>query len=891
FAAMEDFRHPLEERLKVDAEFSKTRLKAGSPTGSLQNRIDDLENKNFTLEEEVKDLRIQLTGRQNDLAKIQELLNKRTAEHEEKMKKMRGILNSAKKNVDDLRQTVTAKDAEIVELKESLEMLKEKDQQTKVTMDEIEKSASRLTTEMLSQAAMYTAQIEQLESRLRLANQQALEVKAEFQQYKQRAHALLQEKNANSNTSAQANNNSSSSSGIGNNSLSNSNIVSNAKTLELAESSKKMETEIRHQSAELKLANDKLRATTKDLERALSRNAELEKELRKSQLDALGNVEAVKEAQNSLRVAQTEIQNLKEELQTINTRHETAMLELRNQLVNSTNTIHNNLAKKQEENEELQRISENLSEELSQVRAQLLERTKELEGLQKQLDGKSNTFRSRNTAQSKDLMDNDVKLKDARLETGNNSQINSARTVLLEGRQHTTLSDLLVDVDNSKRLKDKAPITALSLDREKEFTFKLQHMAELLNESEAQVKRLEEQEKVLKEEIRKMDRLEKRQDLSVEYLKNVVLRFFETRPDDREPLIPVISTILQLSPEETRNLKENALNSVATNPVVLGFVQKDIQRVNRKIAQNPTVSKYVQEQYEQALSEDPTVFAYDEVYDNMKSAERRKAEILKGPEPEARKAKYVDKFLKAAEIRKRDLALAQERKIQKEREAEGNEFEDKETFVTSAYKAQAEELKKLEEEDKKKETEQKKGKHMTSFYRQLLDQTDSAKTEAIKASRASLTTKQSIEEDTNTLSQKSDKELAELALAAGKEVILNADEKIVDKRQLLSAGLNIPQKKKTPEAQADHGTNNINRYSRYSSGRGGPSYDREEIKHRERQSRELERQILETQRKAEEEQKAKDEQLIQKLSQKKDEKAISDARERYMARKKQRKDS
>ncbi|CAG8662719.1 11796_t:CDS:10, partial [Ambispora gerdemannii] len=550
---MEDFRHPLEERLKAEAEFSKARLKAGSPTGILQSRIDDLENKNFTLEEEVKDLRIQLTGRQNDLTKVQELLNKRTAEHEEKMKKWRGIVNSAKKNVDDLRQTVAAKDAEIAELKESLEMLKEKDQQTKVTVDEIEKSASRLKTEMLNQVGMHTAQIEQLESRLRLANQQALEVKAEFQQYKQRAHTLLQEKNANNNTSAQINNNSS-------NSI--SNIVSDSKTLELAESSKKMETEIRHQSAELKLTNDKVRTTTKDLERALSRNVELERELRKAQLDALGNVETVKEAQNSLRVAQTEIQNLKEELRTINTRHEAAMSELRNQLVSSTNNIQNNLAKKQEENEELQRISENLSEELSQVRAQLLERTKELEELQKQL----NTFRSRNTTQSKNFMDGDAKLKDARLDISN-----SAPTTSLEGRQHTTLSDLLVDVDNSKKLKDKATIVALSLDKEKEFTFKLQHMAELLNESEAQVKRLEEQEKVLKEEIRKMDRLEKRQDLSVEYLKNVVLRFFETSPDDREPLIPVISTILQLSPEETRNLKDNALNDVAENPVVLGF--------------------------------------------------------------------------------------------------------------------------------------------------------------------------------------------------------------------------------------------------------------------------------------------------------------------------------
>jgi coiled-coil domain-containing protein 55 len=37
-----------------------------------------------------------------------------------------------------------------------------------------------------------------------------------------------------------------------------------------------------------------------------------------------------------------------------------------------------------------------------------------------------------------------------------------------------------------------------------------------------------------------------------------------------------------------------------------------------------------------------------------------------------------------AEIRKKDRLRAEERKIQREREAEGNEFADKEKFVTSA---------------------------------------------------------------------------------------------------------------------------------------------------------------------------------------------------------------
>ena len=41
--------------------------------------------------------------------------------------------------------------------------------------------------------------------------------------------------------------------------------------------------------------------------------------------------------------------------------------------------------------------------------------------------------------------------------------------------------------------------------------------------------------------------------------------------------------------------------------------------------------------------------------------------------------------------------------IQREREAEGDEFADKESFVTQAYKDQMEEIRKAEEEEKKRE--------------------------------------------------------------------------------------------------------------------------------------------------------------------------------------------
>ncbi|CAG8769305.1 16584_t:CDS:1, partial [Acaulospora morrowiae] len=37
------------------------------------------------------------------------------------------------------------------------------------------------------------------------------------------------------------------------------------------------------------------------------------------------------------------------------------------------------------------------------------------------------------------------------------------------------------------------------------------------------------------------------------------------------PLVPVISTILQLSPEEIQSIRENALNATDNGQVVIGY--------------------------------------------------------------------------------------------------------------------------------------------------------------------------------------------------------------------------------------------------------------------------------------------------------------------------------
>ncbi|XP_028156100.1 nuclear speckle splicing regulatory protein 1 [Ostrinia furnacalis] len=135
--------------------------------------------------------------------------------------------------------------------------------------------------------------------------------------------------------------------------------------------------------------------------------------------------------------------------------------------------------------------------------------------------------------------------------------------------------------------------------------------------------------------------------------------------------------------------------------------------INRqaKIAQN------------KAVVEDPTVFQYDEVYDAMKNEKEEK----KVKDKEIKKPRYIENLLKSANKRKIENERRIERQIQKERESEGDQFADKEVFVTSAYKKKLEEMSLEEEKEKREEYLESIGdvtkqRDLGGFYRHLYEQ-------------------------------------------------------------------------------------------------------------------------------------------------------------------------
>lgn len=88
-------------------------------------------------------------------------------------------------------------------------------------------------------------------------------------------------------------------------------------------------------------------------------------------------------------------------------------------------------------------------------------------------------------------------------------------------------------------------------------TRSMEHMNSLLHETEATNAVLMEQITLLKSEVRRLERNQEREKsvANLEYLKNVLLQFIFLRSgSERQALLPVIHTMLQLSPEEKSKL-------------------------------------------------------------------------------------------------------------------------------------------------------------------------------------------------------------------------------------------------------------------------------------------------------------------------------------------------
>lgn len=105
---------------------------------------------------------------------------------------------------------------------------------------------------------------------------------------------------------------------------------------------------------------------------------------------------------------------------------------------------------------------------------------------------------------------------------------------------------------------------------------------------------------------------------------------------------------------------------------------------------------------DRALEEDPNIFAYDEIYDDIHKERDQTAGVSAASDDGAKKkSKFIGNLKLNAEKRKIAEEHRIDRKIEREREAEGDQFADKESFVTEAYRQKLLERKLYEEREKK----------------------------------------------------------------------------------------------------------------------------------------------------------------------------------------------
>merc|ERR1719316_1895305 len=126
-------------------------------------------------------------------------------------------------------------------------------------------------------------------------------------------------------------------------------------------------------------------------------------------------------------------------------------------------------------------------------------------------------------------------------------------------------------------------------------------------------------------------------------------------------------------------------------------------------------TKLVQRQADKLIKEDPTVFQYDEVYEEECSQplsqvartealeQKKRVGLVVRSAPGRAESRYLTKIIAATDNRKVEQSIIEDKLIKKKREQEGNLFGDKEEFMTGAYKEELRKRKEFEDDLKNKD--------------------------------------------------------------------------------------------------------------------------------------------------------------------------------------------
>uniref|UniRef100_A0A7N9CVG1 GRIP and coiled-coil domain containing 2 n=1 Tax=Macaca fascicularis TaxID=9541 RepID=A0A7N9CVG1_MACFA len=512
----------------VDKELEAEKLQKEQKIKEHATTVNELEELQVQLQKEKKQL--QKTMQELELVKKDAqqttLMNMEIADYERLMKELNQKLSNKNNKIEDLEQEIKIQkqkqetlQEEITSLQSSVQQYEEKNTKIKQllvkTKKELADSKQAETDHLILQASL-KGELEASQQQVEVYKAEQATVTSEFESYKVRVHNVLKQQKNKS--------------------------MSQAETEGAKQEREHLEMLIDQLKIKLQDSQNNLQMNVSELQTLQSEHDTLLERHNKMLQETVSKEAELREKLCSI---QSENMMMKSE-------HTQTVSQLTSQNEVLRNSFRDQVRHLQEEH---RKTVETLQQQLSRVEAQLFQ-------LKNEPTTRSPVSSQQSLKNLRERRNTDLPLLDMHTvtrEEGEGMETTDTESVSSASTYTQSLEQLL----NSPETKFEPPLWHAEFTKEElvqklsSTTKSADHLNGLLRETEATNAILMEQIKLLKSEIRRLERNQEREKsaANLEYLKNVLLQFIFLKPgSERERLLPVINTMLQLSPEEKGKL-------------------------------------------------------------------------------------------------------------------------------------------------------------------------------------------------------------------------------------------------------------------------------------------------------------------------------------------------
>ncbi|XP_071798184.1 uncharacterized protein [Asterias amurensis] len=509
------------------ADYEKT-------VSNLNHIIQEKDGKMMEFQTEIE----RLQKRNESMLKEIDACDAQRVQADERGNKLKALLMKSKKDLADAKKIESDQRSNEAALQGQLESLNQQAEALKVDLSFLSAENQKLNSQLhaSNDANLRTVRVleqknQTLKEDLELVHQEMTQTKDEFENYKVRVHSVLKQQKTRES----------------------SHVVMETEMQEkdhLEKVNKQLKTKLQEVRDELKTSSTELELLQDEHDRQLQRHSDM-----------------VQDAQNKESMWREKMNKLRMESESGNIQHHEAIRELTAQNEALTNAFKTQMHKLQDEHHrtvaslqqqldmmenQVYRIQNEQQQAFQQQRSQGLARTgMDLkEGIQDAALARP-TLEEREQGEGMENTDGEASAAKQRISstTSNAPMIPLSQLLSESSIDSSALSVVSLAGSTAEEEHLKAELTSTRK--------KLEHFNEIMSDNEATIMRLTEQAKVLKEEIRRLERNQQRENAisNMEYLKNVVMKFLvPAKPGERQHLVPVLTTMLQLSDKEREEM-------------------------------------------------------------------------------------------------------------------------------------------------------------------------------------------------------------------------------------------------------------------------------------------------------------------------------------------------